>query len=86
MNVLFLGQCDFLVSVSGRDMTMNVWNRLKGSSLVGKESYQTIWGPLSRMLYDILEDDHIQWHPPLIRHHINFWPVTDQDLITEFDF
>ena len=35
--------------------------------------------PLSRMLHDILDDDHIQWHPPLIRHNINFdrywsWP------------
>ena len=29
--------------------------------------------PLSRMLHDILDDDHIQWHPPLIRHYINFW-------------
>ena len=24
--------------------------------------------PLSRMLHDILDDDHIQWHAPLIRH------------------
>ena len=23
---------------------------------------------------DILEDDHLQWHPPLIRHYTNFWP------------
>ena len=30
--------------------------------------------PLSRMLHDILDDDHLQWHPPLIRHHTNFWP------------
>ena len=29
-------------------------------------------GPLSRMLHDIL--DHVQWHPPLIRHYTNFWP------------
>ena len=25
------------------------------------------------MLCDILDDDHKQWHPPLIRHYINFW-------------
>ena len=25
--------------------------------------------PLSRMLHDILDDDHIQWHPPLIGHY-----------------
>ena len=42
--------------------------------------------PLSRMLHDILEDDHIQWHFPLMRHFTNFWPFTDLDLITEFDF
>ena len=30
--------------------------------------------PLSRMLHDILDDDHLQWHPPLIRHFTNFWP------------
>ena len=30
--------------------------------------------PLSRMLHDILDDDHQQWHPPLIRHCTNFWP------------
>ena len=30
--------------------------------------------PLSRMLHDILDDDHLQWHPPLIRHYINFCP------------
>ena len=42
--------------------------------------------PLSRMLHDILEDNHTQWHPPLIRHYTNFWPFTDLDLITEFDF
>ena len=30
--------------------------------------------PLSRMLHDILEDDHLQCHPPLIRHYTHFWP------------
>ena len=30
--------------------------------------------PLSRMLHDILDGDHQQWHPPLIRHYTNFWP------------
>ena len=24
------------------------------------------------MLHDILDDDHLQWHPPLIRHYTNF--------------
>ena len=31
--------------------------------------------PLSRMLHDILDDDHIQWHPPLIGHYTNFLPL-----------
>ena len=31
--------------------------------------------PLSRMLHDILDDDHIQWHPQLIGHYINFWQL-----------
>ena len=26
-------------------------------------------------LHDILDDDHIQWHPPLIGHYTNFWPL-----------
>ena len=30
--------------------------------------------PLSRMLHDILDDDHLQWHPPLIRHNTSFLP------------
>ena len=34
------------------------------------------------MLYDILDDDHIQWHPRLRQ----FLTVTDLELITEFDF
>ena len=27
--------------------------------------------PISRMLHDILDDDHLQWHPALIRHYTN---------------
>ena len=27
------------------------------------------------MLHDILDDDHIHWFPPLIRHYTNFWPL-----------
>ena len=27
------------------------------------------------MLHGILDDDHIQWLPPLIRHYTNFWPL-----------
>ena len=42
--------------------------------------------PLARMLHNILDDDHIQCHPPLIGHYTNFLTVTDLDLISEFDF
>ena len=42
--------------------------------------------PLFRMLHDILDDDHIQLHPELIRHcTLHFWTVTDLDLIAEFE-
>ena len=30
--------------------------------------------PLFWMLHDILDDEHLQWHPPLISHYTNFWP------------
>ena len=40
--------------------------------------------PLSGMLHDILEDDHIQLHPPLIRHYTIFYPVTELDLLSVF--
>ena len=42
--------------------------------------------PLSWMLHGILDDDHLQWHPPLIRHYTNFDNINDLDLITKFDF
>ena len=89
MNVLFWGRCDFPISFSGRD--------IKGTfEIVSKEvlwsvrgSYQTLWGPLSRMLHDILDDDHRQLHPPLIRHYTNLWPYYwswPYYKCTEFDF
>ena len=42
--------------------------------------------PLSRMLHDILHDDHIQWHPPLIRHYTNFWPLLIWTLLPNLTF
>ena len=39
------------------------------------------------MLQDILEDYHIQWHPPLDRHYTNFEPFTELHLRERpFDF
>ena len=53
-----------------------VKERLKSSL---RKSYGRYWDltkqyevPLSRMLHDILEDDHIQLYPPLMRHYTNF--------------
>ena len=42
--------------------------------------------PLSRMLHDILDDDHIQWHPPLIGHYTNFWPFLIWTLLPNLTF
>ena len=41
---------------------------------------------LSRMLHDILDDDHIQWHPPLIGHYTNFWPLLIWTLLLNWTF
>ena len=42
--------------------------------------------PLSRMLHDILDDDHIQWHPPLIGHYTIFWPLLIWTLLPNLTF
>ena len=42
--------------------------------------------PLSRMLHDILDDDHIQWHPPLIGHYTYFWPLLIYTLLPNLTF
>ena len=42
--------------------------------------------PLSRMLHDPLDDDHIQWHLPLIRHCTNFWPLLIWTLLQNMTF
>ena len=69
---------NILVTFSGRDMSRNVWNRLYLT-----EQYEV---PLSRMLHDILDDDHIQWHPPLIGHYTNFWPLLIWTLLPNLTF
>ena len=38
------------------------------------------------MLHDILDDDHIQWHPPLIGHYTNFWPSLIWSLLLNLTF
>ena len=42
--------------------------------------------PLSPMLHDILDDDHIQWHPTLIGHYTNFWPLPIWTLLPNLTF
>ena len=42
--------------------------------------------PLSRMLNDILYDDHIQWHPSLIRYYTNFWQLLIWTLLPNLTF
>ena len=42
--------------------------------------------PLSRILHDILDDDHIQWHPPLIGHYTSFWPLLIWTLLQNSTF
>ena len=38
------------------------------------------------MLHDILDDDYIQWHPPLTRHYTNFLPLLIWTLLPNFTF
>ena len=38
------------------------------------------------MLHDILDDDHIQWHPPLIGHYTNFLPLLTWALLPNLTF
>ena len=80
--------------------TMRLSNKLLGQGYVKerlRSSLRKFFGrygdliqqyqvPLSWMLHGILDDDHLQWHPPLIRHYTNFDNITDLDLITKFDF
>ena len=37
-------------------------------------------------LHDILDDDHIQWHPQLIGHYTNFWPLLIWTLLPNLTF
>ena len=41
---------------------------------------------LSQMIHDILDDDHIQYHPPLIGHYTNFWPLLIWNLLPNLTF
>ena len=67
--------------LGGRDMSRNVWNRLWGSSMVG------IGILPNNMRFPYLEDDHTQWHPPLMRHYTNFfYPLRIWTLLPNLTF
>ena len=87
MNVSFGARCDFSISLSGIDMSSNVWNRLlrKFFGRYGDltKQYEI---PLSRMLHDILDNDHVLWHTPLIRYYTNFWPLLILTLLQNLTF
>ena len=38
------------------------------------------------MLHDILDDVHLQWHPPLIGHYTNVWPLLIWTLLPNLTF
>ena len=89
MNVLFWGRCDFPISFSVRDIGIcqgtfeNVSKEVLWSV---RGSYQTIWGP---PLPNVTR--HSGGWPYTVTPSIDeklhqFWPFTDLDLITEFDF
>ena len=75
MNVLFWGRCDFPISFSGR---VYVKERLRSSLRKSYGRYGDLNKqcevPFFRMLHGILDDNNIQWNPPLVRHYTNLWP------------
>ena len=88
MNILFWGRCDFPNKLLGHGYVKEERLRSSLRKFYGRygdliKQYEV---PLSWMLHGILDDDHLQWHPPLIRHYTNFDNITDLDLITKFDF
>ena len=86
MNILFWGRCNFLLN-SRAGICQGTFEIVAKEILWSvRGSYQTIWGPLSRMLHDILDDDHIQWHPPLIGHYNNFWSLRIWTLLPNLNF
>ena len=74
MNGLFSERRDFHVSFSGRDMPGNVWNRPSGSSIVDMAISSNIMKSPSPKCCMTFGHNHIQWHPPLIRHFTKSWP------------
>ena len=76
MNVLSWERCDFYISLSCRDMSGNVLTRFQEVLWSIWGSNQTLWSLPNhgQMLHDILGQDDIQWHLPLIRQFTKSWP------------
>ena len=81
MNVLFWARCNFPISFSGRDMSS--LRKFYGRYGDLTKQYEV---PLSQMLHGILEDNHIQWHPPLMRHYTNSDPLLIWTLLPNLTF
>ena len=83
----FWGRCDFPISFSGKGY---VKERLKSSLSKFYDRYVDLTKqyevPLSRMLHDILDNDHIQWRHPLIGHYTYFWPLLIWILLPNLTF
>ena len=54
--------------------------------MVGTGIFTNNMRPLSRMLHDILDNDHIQSHPPLIGQYTNFLPLLIWTLLPNLTF
>ena len=54
-------------TLRGRDMSGNIYNGLFGNSIVDTGILSSNIKHSVRMLHWILEDDHMQGHPPLTR-------------------
>ena len=81
-------------------MAVRLFNKLLGQGYVKerlKSSLRKFYGwygdltkqyevPLPQMLHDILDDDHIHWHPPLIRYYTNCWPLLISTLLPNWNF
>ena len=84
----FWGRCDFPISFSGMDMSRNVYLEIVSKEVLDRYGDLTkqYEAPHSRMLHDILDDNHIQWNPPLIGHYTNFWPLLIWALLPHLTF
>ena len=86
MNVKFRGRCHYSKAYRAGMWQVTFEIVFKAVLWSVRGSNQIIWGiPFPNVAW-LLEDDHIQLHPPLITHCTHFDPVIDLDLSAEFDF